>query len=254
MKNAFRSVLATILVIVVGVCLFNYSNHRGMARTPNSSVGMRGVTIDDALSTFEKNKFTNIESVAMDDLVRGWHNVEGGVDHVTVDGDEDYVENTWYPKDVPVVIYYHTFKDEGEDGPGEDLDIVEMAEIYQDEIAAEGIKVNGSEGIFAYKSMAAGSSSYWILDFDEGYAYFFVDDDMLTICVKLAITSGDLNSVVIVPFHNDDNVYYYSLYFKYADDPEYMIEEDSDGNKYDYEATDVAAAVELRDKKDITDY
>lgn len=54
-------------------------------------------------------------------MITGWLTKDGEVKSVSVNGDEDYAPDRWYPNDVEVIISYHTFpEDESDDSKTED--------------------------------------------------------------------------------------------------------------------------------------
>lgn len=55
----------------------------------------------------ENRGFTNIKTEAVEDLITGWLTSEGSVDKVSVDGDTVFSENSVYPSNVEIIIYYH---------------------------------------------------------------------------------------------------------------------------------------------------
>jgi len=86
------------------------SNRReGEAKTPSASKAQKGKDYQSVIAEFEKNGFTNIKTEAMGDLVFGWLNKDGEVESVSVDGDEGYSPNRWYPNNVAILITYHSF-------------------------------------------------------------------------------------------------------------------------------------------------
>ena len=105
------------LLIVLIITLFSggcgrTENHVGEAKTPSGSSIQKGRNYQQVIDDFEKEGFTNIRLVELDDLITGWLTKEGEVESVSVDGDDDYSADTWYRNDVEVVISYHTFKDD----------------------------------------------------------------------------------------------------------------------------------------------
>lgn len=112
MKRIISFLVACILTITVVGC--GEQSHEGEAKTPSASSAQEGRAYRDVINDFEEKGFTNIKTVVLEDLVTGWLVQDGEVDSVSVDGDEDYTPDTWYPKDVEVVVKYHTFPEEEE--------------------------------------------------------------------------------------------------------------------------------------------
>ena len=93
---------------------------------------------------------------------------------------------------------------------------------------------------------------YYIIDFDEGYVYYFIDTD--TICDRVKIVSGDLNSVLIITYNEDGYKWSYGLHFKWKNQPDHLIVQDEDGYEYDFYTTDLSKALKLKESKKIIDY
>ena len=112
----------------------------------------------------------------------------------------------------------------------------------------------GNTGVFSYRSEGGSYFIYWIIDFDEGYVYYFVEGNGNETCDRLKIESGDLNSRITITYHAGDEVWSEFLHFKYKNHPETLIWVDSDGFDYKFTTTDLDDALKLRDTKTITDY
>jgi hypothetical protein len=106
--------LSIIILVLLLVSFFilptiEEQSHEGKVRTPGGSSFHEGRDYNDVVSDFEDSGFTNIETEKLEDLITGWITKDGEVESVSVDFDEDYEENGWYPNDVKVIITYHTF-------------------------------------------------------------------------------------------------------------------------------------------------
>lgn len=95
---------------------------------------------------------------------------------------------------------------------------------------------------------------YYIIDFDEGYVYWFTDGNGDESCDKVKIKSGDLNDKVVITYHNGDDVWSYSLHFKYVNQPSTLIVKDNDGFEYKYTTTDLSSAITKKNSKKIHEY
>lgn len=113
---------------------------------------------------------------------------------------------------------------------------------------------NGNSGIYSYKSIGGTYDIYWVIDFDEGYVYFFTDGDGNEICDRVKIDSGDLNSGVIITYHDGDSTWQEALHFKWANQPDHLVAVDADYFDYDYYTTDLTDALAIRDSRRIVDY
>lgn len=110
----------------------------------------------------------------------------------------------------------------------------------------------GNSGVFAYRNSGSQTSSYYIIDFDEGYVYFFTVGSGDQSCEKVAMVSGDLNSVLIITYHDSGESWSEGLHFKWKNSPEKLIVE-LNGFDYEYSPTDLEEAIKLKDKLTIVE-
>ena len=113
---------------------------------------------------------------------------------------------------------------------------------------------NGNSGVYAYKDDGKFYDVYYIIDFDEGYVYYFLEGDGNEFCDKLKIESGNLNSVLIITYHDGSSEWSYGLHFKYKNQPSQLIVQDEDGFELDYSPTDLDTALAYKRNKTITNY
>lgn len=59
---------------------------------------------------FESAGFTNIELVELDDVIFGIIAHDGEVESVTINGDDDFYQSSWFPSDALIKITYHSKK------------------------------------------------------------------------------------------------------------------------------------------------
>lgn len=111
----------------------------------------------------------------------------------------------------------------------------------------------GNTGVFAYASSAT-YTNYYIIDFDEGYVYFFADGNGDETCDRVKIESGDLNSVLIITYHDGGDEWSYGLHFNWKNQPDTLIVQEEDGYEHKYTYTDLDKALEIRDTKKMIDY
>ena len=112
----------------------------------------------------------------------------------------------------------------------------------------------GNTGIFAYVDDSGIYDIYWIIDFDEGYVYWFTDGNGDGQCDRLKIESGNLNTVLIITYHDGGTEWSNGLHFKYKNQPNHLIMQDQDGFEYNYYSTDLEEALAIRSTKNIKDY
>ena len=112
----------------------------------------------------------------------------------------------------------------------------------------------GNEGVFAYRSRGGSYYRYYIIDFDEGYVYYFMEGNGDESCEKVKIVSGNLNDVVIITYHDGNDKWSYGLHFKWKKQPDHLVVQDNDGFTDDYYETDLSDALAIRDRRMIIEY
>lgn len=113
---------------------------------------------------------------------------------------------------------------------------------------------DGNKGIYSYKNLSGSYDIYYIIDFDSGYVYNFTDGNGSETCDRVKIVSGDLNSVVIITYHDGSDVWSYGLHFKWVNQPDHLVLQDNDGFEYDFYTTDLDDAISILKTKTIYDY
>lgn len=82
----------------------------GKIAAPLASEGVEGLDVNDLKMRFEDVGFENIELIPMKDIdwISGLYLDEGTVDHVTMDGESDFTEESYYAPSDPIRIFYHS--------------------------------------------------------------------------------------------------------------------------------------------------
>lgn len=253
--------------------------HEGEIQPPYSSSTAKGKNYTDVEKVFKKSGFDNIQLEKVEDLIFGWLNEDGEVKEVSIDGETEFTTSKWFPQDAEVVIRYHTFpaRDDAE-APGESTksenvtpaannaeenpvspddanattDNTKDALSYTTNDSAAAKK--GDTGIYAYKSRGGSYTIYYIIDFDEGYVYRFVDGNGDGTCDRVKIESGTLNDVAIITYHAGSDSWSYGMHFKWKNQPDHLVVQDEYGYEDDYYNTNLRNALEIRDTKQIFDY
>ena len=113
---------------------------------------------------------------------------------------------------------------------------------------------NGNSGQYAYIMDGTNYDIYYIINFDTGYVFRFLEGDGNEGCDKLKIESGDLNSVLIVTYHDGDSTFSNGLHFEFKNRPNTLIMEDNDGFEYTFRPTPLVSAMSKLNTKTITEY
>lgn len=144
MKRSKRIFSKGLFIVGMVISLVACSgSHEGEAKTPSGSSAQKGRDYQEVEQDFKESGFTNIKSIALEDLVLGLLNKEGSVDMVTVGGDENYSPDKWLPADTEVIINYHSFPQKDSDNESiEDqyTEVTDDAETIKESTAAETIE------------------------------------------------------------------------------------------------------------------
>lgn len=190
----------------------------------------------DGKKEFEEMGFSSIELI--EKSTEDNSHAEGEVSSVRISGYSFDSGDTFKPGSTVRIEYYT---------------IIEPKPVYYSTNVIENAK-KGNSGVYSYKSTGGTYDNYWIIDFDEGYVYFFADGNGDITCDRTAIVSGDLNDVVIITYHDGEYVWSYGLHFKWQNQPDHLVLQDETGFTYDYYPTDLSKALSLRESKTIYDY
>ena len=208
---------------------------------------------EDVAAALKMLGFTNIKYEVLYDIVLGWTD-DGEVESVSIADKTDFNRGDVFPADAEIVITYHMPED---DDPNKTTETIPAEDdnrpVFYSTNDYETAK-QGNSGVFSYKSTGGSYDIYWIIDFDEGYVYWFTEGNGDSTCDRLKIDSGTLNDKVIITYHDGSDEWSYSLHFKYVDHPETLIMVDNDGFDYKYATTDLNDAISIRDTKTINDY
>lgn len=112
----------------------------------------------------------------------------------------------------------------------------------------------GNTGVFSYKNKSGSYDVYWIIDFDDGYVYFFTEGNGDTSCDKVKIASGNLNDRIAATWHDGEDRWTWYLHFKYKNAPETLVIQDHNGFSTEFRTTDLYNALKIRNTKTIKEY
>lgn len=203
----------------------------------------KGMKLEDAEEKFREMGFTNFKYETIDT------EKESDTDTIcyieiteVILGDSKFVKGDKFAGDSTITFYSYKYKEPE----------VQKSLFYSTNDYDTAQK--GDTGVFSYVDKGNSYDIYWIIDFDEGYAYYFTEGNGEATCDRLKIDSGTLNDKVTITYHDGSDTWSYNLHFKYIEHPETLIMVDQNGFDYKYSTTDLDDALSLRAKKTIKDY
>lgn len=133
MKKILISSLLAITLIGLTGC--GESTDDGKINLPSGSHRYDGVNYQEVITDLEDAGFTNVQTVALDDLVTGWLTDDGEVESVAVDGDTTFSSDDRYDPNIEIVITYHTFAaNDNVEEPKIDEPVIEPADYNEAEV------------------------------------------------------------------------------------------------------------------------
>ena len=171
MKKLCSVFLAFAMIIALSACGGTADTHEGEAKTPSASKAQKGRNYQEAVDDFTSNGFTNVKTEKLEDLISGWLTKDGEVETVSVDGDENYSADSWYPNSVEVVITYHTFPEKNEETATSDATAssekeLEILTVENNEDLSKLLESSDFEIISAFAQKYAGQT----IEFDANIA------------------------------------------------------------------------------------
>ena len=113
--------LAVFLVVLFGIggiMVFFQENPGFMggvnqAQVSKSASQIRGMNHEIIETELRSAGFSDIESEGLGDK-GGWFDFtrDGDIDYISINGQSDFKENTWFNKDSKIIIKYHSFPDQ----------------------------------------------------------------------------------------------------------------------------------------------
>lgn len=157
-------------------------------------------------------------------------------------GNGDFSKGDTYDSDATVVLWSYKYTEPEKPSP-----------VFYSTNDYETAK-KGNTGVFSYKNKSGSYDVYWIIDFDEGYVYFFTDGNGEETCDKVKIAAGDLNDRITATWHDGGDQWSWYLHFKYKNHPETLIVNDHNGFATEFTTTDLDDALSVRRTKRIKEY
>lgn len=106
------ALFALCILILFSVAFVSEDGNNPQLQVPGSSEQFKSVHFSIVAQQFEDAGFSNIELTPIEDLRFAILTKDGAVEKVTIVGNEEFDTYKRYDQDVPVNIYYHTFKPE----------------------------------------------------------------------------------------------------------------------------------------------
>lgn len=203
----------------------------------------KGMNYQEAEQFFREMGFTNFEYRTVNTETES---AEDTICYIEITewfiGDSDFVKGDKFDADSTVTFFSYEYE-----APTAPSPVFYFTNDYE-------TAKNGNTGVFSYRDRGSSYDIYWIIDFDEGYVYYFTDGNGESSCDRLKIDSGTLNDKVTITYHDGGDTWSYKLHFKYVDHPETLIMVDQNGFDWEYSTTDLDDALNLRATKNIKDY
>lgn len=226
------------------------------AMVPSSASNCKYENYKDIEKAFKNAGFTNIKTEILYDIILGWTD-EGEVESVSINGKTDFKRGDVFSKDAAIVITYH-MKEEDDPNKNEetisDTSTSEKPSPVSYSTNDYETAQKGNTGVFSYKNKSGSYDVYWIIDFDEGYVYWFTEGNGESTCDKVKIVSGTLNDKITVTWHDGGDQWSWHLHFKYVNSPVTLIVNDHNGFANEFTTTDLDDALALRNTKTIKEY
>lgn len=206
--------------------------------------------------------FSNISTEILYDIYFGITE-EGETEKVSIDGNSEFNRGDIFSRDANIVITYHMKEEDDPNKAAEEKETENSQSETEKKDDSYSVSYstndsstvkNGNTGVYSYINRGTNYDMYYIIDFDEGYVYWFTDGNGDESCDKVKIESGDLNDKVIITYHDGDDVWSYGLHFKYVNQPSTLIMQDNDGFEYKYTTTDLSSALSKKNSKNIHEY
>ncbi len=166
----YKLLVASIISIMIVGCDVKPENE---LRVPASSGDFKGENYQEVIDDLQSAGFTNIEMDVLDDLITGWLTKDGEVEQVEIDGDSDFSKSTSYPKNVKIVITYHTFPSTE---TGEVPETTESSEETETPEAMEASGVSGGRNVSGFDTKTNQTITWCGIDFAFPYYYNVLDE------------------------------------------------------------------------------
>jgi len=111
----------------------------------------------------------------------------------------------------------------------------------------------GNKGIYSYIKKGNEYDVYLILDLDEKFVYTCCYGNGDDSCWKSKITSGDLNTSLVVTMYDNGNSYQEVYHFNYVNNPSKLILVDTNQFVFEFIPTDLSKALSIKNSRKLVD-
>ncbi len=235
-------------LIASSKCTIDEANEDANAEKADITVTMnedefKGLTTVDAENKLKEMGFVTFRYDVLD--AGGRVDLDGKIGAVEIKtwefGKGDFSQGDTYKKDAIVVLWTYKYVE-----PQKPSTVSYSTNDYD-------TAKKGNVGVFSYKKSGA-YDVYWIIDFDEGYAYTFTEGNGENTYDRLKMVSGNLNERITVLWDIGGDQSLWKLHFKYVDHPETLVVNDHNGFATEFSATKLDDALALRNKKTIINF
>ncbi|MGL5917157.1 MAG: hypothetical protein ACRCZC_05590, partial [Culicoidibacterales bacterium] len=108
MSKKLKNILVTTLIASVLLVACGETDVNEV-KIPNDASTYQDENYQVVEMELERAGFTNIETEDLEDLKLALGTKPGGIEQISIDGTTEFDAGTAYPKDVRIVIYYHSF-------------------------------------------------------------------------------------------------------------------------------------------------
>ena len=112
------SIMGIFFIIVIAACFFmDYSEKNGHITNNEiqisaSAEDLKDESVENVIQILKNCGFENINVINEEDLVFGLFSKEGEIKTIKINGDKDFLQGDWFPKDAVVSISYHGYPEE----------------------------------------------------------------------------------------------------------------------------------------------
>ncbi len=110
LKKYWWIYLLVVLICFVGLEFMSLEEKKTEISINNSSSQLEGKNYQDVVLILQENGFINIKTDTKKDIVFGLFAKDGEVEHVEINGDDDFSSGSKFQKDAEIIITYHTFR------------------------------------------------------------------------------------------------------------------------------------------------